>query len=383
MKKIIFILSAIVLLASCGSNDPETIKKQIIAKKEQISRIQKSINKLEAKYKELADESAEKFLIPVTVKEIKAETFKSYINVSGNIEAVEDALISPEMGGRVKKIHIGEGEMVSKGQLLVTLNTDATESQLEGAKDGYELAKEMYEKQKSLWEQKIGSEVQYLQAKTNYETAEAQYKALKAQLDMALIKAPFSGVVDNINVKEGELGSPGYPILHVVNLTKLKIVADVSETYLPRIKKGQEIEISIPTYPDMVIHAPIYRTSNIINPANRTFEVEVRLRNKDNKIKPNMVAILKINDLAVPDAIIVPSNIIKKDIQKTEAGDFKEFLFIAEETDSVALAKKVYVVTGNVYNNNAVVTSGLNFGQKVIVEGFNTVSSGTEVKILN
>jgi len=133
----------------------------------------------------------------------------------------------------------------------------------------------------------------------------------------------------------------------------------------------------------MKMNVPIYRTGNVINPANRTFTVEVRLDNTNNKLKPNMFVSLKINDLTIDSAMIVPSNIIKKDIIKTAAGNFKEFLFIAAEKDNKATAKKVYVVTGQTYNNESVIKSGLTPGQKVIVEGYNTVSAGTEVKISN
>jgi RND family efflux transporter MFP subunit len=250
-------------------------------------------------------------------------------------------------------------------------------------KTAHELAKEIYEKQEALWDQNIGSEVQYLEAKNAYESTKSQLNALQAQVEMSLIRAPFDGLVDNISVKEGELGVPGYPIIQVVDLSKLKLIADVSETYLPYIKKGQQISVFIPTYPDLDIKVPIHRTSNIINPANRTFEVEVRLNNRNNKIKPNMVATIKINDITIEDVIIIPSNVIKKDIVKTEKGDFKEFIFIVLETDSTITAEKIYVETSHVYNNDAVVSSGLKVGQRVIVEGYNTVSSGTEIKVLN
>jgi RND family efflux transporter MFP subunit len=273
--------------------------------------------------------------------------------------------------------------MVKKGQLLVSLNTDVTESSIQEVKTGLELAKKLYNKQKSLWEQKIGSEMQFLEAKNAYEQAEARLKTLKAQLEMSKIRAPFNGIVDNISQKEGELGVPGYGILQLVNLSKIKIVAEVSEIYLPNVTKGKLIEVTIPTYPDLKLKVPVRRTGNVINAANRTFEVEVRVTNTSGKLKPNMLAVLKINDLTIDSAIIVPSNIIKKDIIKTEGGEFKEFLFVAEEDSNRMIAKKLYVKTSEKYNNESVIISGLELNQQVIVEGYNTVSTGTEVKILN
>jgi membrane fusion protein (multidrug efflux system) len=379
--KINLIVGLLILLVSCNSNDPETIRKKIIAKKEQIGRINKSIKKLEDKLH--SDSLNTSFQIPVEIKKIKYEPFRHYIEAQGNIEAVEDAFISPEMGGQIKNIHVLEGQKVSKGQLLVSLNTDVTESTIQEVKTGLELAKKLYDKQKSLWEQKIGSEMQYLEAKNAYEQAEARLKTLEAQLEMSKIRAPFNGIVDKISRKEGELGVPGYGILQLVNLSKMKILAEVSEIYLPNLAKGKIIEVTIPTYPDMNLKVPVYRTGNVVNAANRTFEVEVRVGNPGNKLKPNMLAVLKINDLTIDSAIIVPSNIVKKDIIKTEDGDFKEFLFVAEEDSSRMIARKLYVKTGETYNNKSVIVNGLELSQNVIVEGYNTVSTGTEVKILN
>ncbi len=377
------IIAAVILSVSCGSNNPESIRKAIINKKEQISRINQSINKLEAKlYKDTTGMDPQ-FSIPVKIKKVKYEPFRHYIEVQGNIEAVEEAYISPEMGGQIKKIHVKEGQRVNKGQLLVSLNTDVTESSIQEVKTSLELTKKLYDKQKSLWGQNIGSEMQYLEAKNAYEQTEGRLKTLEAQLKMSNIRAPFNGIIDDIFQKEGELGAPGFQILQMVNLSKLKIAAEVSEIYMPSITKGKMIEVSIPTYPEMKLSVPVYRTGNVINPANRTFKIEVQLNNRGEKLKPNMFAVLKINDLTIDSAIIVPSNIVKKDILKTGAGSFKEFLFTAEEKDNKIIAKKVYVETGETYNNESVIKDGLNPGQEIIVEGYNTVSTGTEVKVLN
>ena len=373
------IFGLVILLAACNTNNPESIRKKIIAKKEQITRINKSIKKLEDKLN--IDSSNTSFLLPVNIKKVKYEQFRHYIEAQGNIEAVEDASISPEMGGQIKKIYVREGEWVRKGQLLVSLNTDVTESTIQEVKTGLELAKKLYAKQESLWEQKIGSEMQFLEAKNAYEQAEARLKTLEAQLEMSKIRAPFNGIIDNISQKEGELGVPGYGILHLVNLSQMKILAEISETYLPNVTKGKLIEITIPTYPDVKLKVPVYRTGNVVNPANRTFEIEVRIGNPDKRLKPNMIAVLKINDLTIDSAIIVPSNIIKKDIIKTDEGEFKEFLFVAEEVDGRTIAKKLYVKTGETYNNKSVIAEGLELNRQVIVEGYNTVSTGTEVRV--
>jgi multidrug efflux pump subunit AcrA (membrane-fusion protein) len=145
---------------------------------------------------------------------------------------------------------------------------------------------------------------------------------------------------------------------------------------LPLINKGDTVNISFTTYPDLKLREPIYRTSNIINPANRTFEIEIRSKNIDNKLKPNMIATIRINDYTKDSALIVPSIIIKKDFEK-------QFIFLAEKNDTTTIARKIFVETGRSYKDKTIITKGIKIGDKVIVKGYNIVSNGSEISISN
>ncbi len=312
---------------------------------------------------------------PVEVKPMKGELFNHFIELKANVVPVNYAMISPEMPGQIKEILVSEGQKVAKGTLLIRQNATTLEAQVSATKAQLNLAELTYNKQKELWlEKQVGSEIQYLQAKTQFESLQEQLKSQQAQLDMTSIKAPFSGIVDKIIIKEGELASPGMPILEMVSLDRLKFIGNLSETYLPVINKGDSVDISFPSYPDIHLQEPIYRTGNIINVANRTFEVEVRAKNIDDKLKPNMISTIKINDYQLADALVVPSIIIKKDFDK-------QFLFIVEDADSLQLAKKVFVETGRSFKDQTVVTKGLKANDRVIVKGYNMVSNGSHVSV--
>ena len=314
---------------------------------------------------------------PVEVLDIQPQTFNHYFDVKANVEAVEFAIISPETPGQIRKIFVNEGQKVNKGDLLLKQNSAVVDGQIQGVKAQLNLAEITYNKQKELWlDKKVGSEIQYLQAKTQYESLQEQLKTLQAQFAMSEITAPFTGIVDKINLKEGELANPGMQVLELVNLNKLKFVGDVSEIYLPVINKGDSADITFSTYPNLNLREPIYRTGNIINPANRTFEIEVRANNIKNILKPNMIASIEINDYVKDSALVVPSIIIKKDFEK-------QFLFIAEKNDSTTIAKKVYVETGRSYKDQTIISKGVNIGDKIIVKGYNIVSNGSEVSINN
>ncbi len=369
MKKIIISIILTGFMIACSSSKKDEIKSKINANRQTIKDLKKENLQLEKQLKDIAGDSV-KFKLPVVVQSVNKQLFKHYIQANGLLEAVQSANISPEVPAQIKKIHVEEGQRVSKGQLLVSLNSSTLSNAIREIEANLELAKDVYTKQKSLWDQNIGSEIEYLQAKTNKDALESALKTQKAQLELYNIKAPFNGIVDNVISKEGELSAPGAIILQLVNLKRMKINAEVSEAFIPSVSKGDTVELTFSTYPDLVVKAPVSRTGNIIHPQNRTFNVQVVLNNIDEVLKPNMMASIKINDYKVDNALVVPSAIIKNDITG-------RFLFIEKYNE----AKKVYVESGRSYQDETVILKGLNEGDKVIVEGYNTVSNGSLVEL--
>jgi RND family efflux transporter MFP subunit len=312
----------------------------------------------------------------VRVKPMAFERFEHYFQANGTVEAVQDAFISPEINGRIKKIHVNEGQRVKKDQLLVSLNSEIIESTIAEVKSGLELAATVYEKRKGLWDKKIGSEVLYLQSKTDKETLENKLNTLQAQLRMTRIKAPFSGIVDDISQKEGELAAPGLRIIHLVNLDKIYVNAEVSESYLPKVNTGDIVQVSFPTYPELTTNATIYRTGNVVKMENRTFVVQVLMDNPAEKLKPNILAIIKMKDFMAEAALVVPSIIIKNDLTGA-------YVYVLEKDDknTKTVAQKIYVKTGMSEGSNTMVTEGLKPGQQVIVDGYNLVTNGMTVEV--
>ncbi len=374
MKKIITFTLAAFIFGCTSTETPEAIRQQISQLKDQQLAINHTIKELENKLKTLETEDVSNGNIPVLVKELKPELFAHFFLANGVVELAEEALISPETNGQIKTIHVVKGQSVRKGDLLIGLNSSIIENSIDEVKLALELVTKIYDKQKELWDQKIGSELQYLEAKNNKESLEKKLVTLRSQLDMSYIKAPFAGIVDDIFLKEGELASPGQAILHLVNLEKLKVIADVSENMLSKIKKGDQATISFPTY-DMEFTAPITRISNTIDSKTRTVQIEMQINNVNGLIKPNQMATLKIKDFESTSALVVPSMVVKQDSRGT-------FLFVVEKnTDGKNAASKLYVETGLSFNDQTMVLKGLSENQKVIVSGYNRVGNGSLVEI--
>jgi RND family efflux transporter MFP subunit len=363
---------AVLLLVSCGMSKDQMIRKQIESKKSKISQLQEQITALE---KQLTDPTDDTKGIAVEVKKIATEEFRHYITVFGDVEADQYAKVSPEMNGQIRTIHVKEGQRVRKGELLVSLNTDATQSGIDEATTGLELARTTYEKQKALWDQGIGSEIQYLQAKAQKESIESRLNMLEAQLRMSEIRAPFDGIVDKIYMKEGEIAGPMIPVLEFVNLSRITIKADVSEVYIGEIHAGDKVEVLFPSLQDTRLQTVITRTTKVINPTNRTFQIELNIANPGEKIRPNMISSIQINDFTSKDAFVVPSVVVKRDI----TGDY---LYVARlDKENKLTAAKKYIKRGISYEGNTMVDEGLEAGDKVVVAGYNLISTGTNLTV--
>lgn len=375
MKKVLF-LAAIIILAACG-NSPQTdeeIKKEIAKYKKEVLDLNTKIAELEKKL--TLDSMGGNYAIPVNISQIGFKPFNHYIEVSGTVEAVNMAYISPEISGQINKIFIVEGQVVTEGDKLLKLNSSITESSIEEVKTSLQLAKTVYERQKYLWDKKIGSEIEFLTAKNNMESLESRMKTLQAQYDMALIQSPINGIVDDIFMKEGELALPGMQIMQIVNLSDLYINADVSEAYITDVKKGDKVLLEFPSFPELSMEVPVARTGNVIKEANRTFNLQLEIKNKNGLIKPNSLSTIKINDFSSDTALVVPSLIIKQDLKGS-------YVYVAEQQSSSFKAVKKYIKTGMSYGEETMVTHGLKTGDRVIVSGYNQVSDGSYVEIKN
>jgi RND family efflux transporter MFP subunit len=374
MKQIISLV-VILFVVACGNSEktPEAIKNQIKTYKEEISNLE---NKIAALEEELAEngEADEASKVLIKTKTISKEPFAHYVEVSASLEAVNSAFISPEISGQVQTIHVSEGQFVRKGQLLVSLDADIINASIKELETSYELAKTVFAKQEELWNQKIGSEIQYLEAKNNKESLESKLESLKLQRSKSRITAPISGIIDKINIKKGELAVPGAQIIQLVNIGTFYVNADVSEKYIPVVKRGNPVTIGFPTFPDWEIETSVYRTSNIINQSNRTFQLQARVNNKGEKLKPNMLATVTFQDFAIDSAMVVPSILVKEDFK----GNYIYLLGIQE---GKSIAQKRYVKTSYSNDTGTMITNGINVGDKVIVEGYNFVQDGIEVDV--
>lgn len=375
MKKyLLLIILSILFVFSCknSSDSQEKIRKQIAMYEKQIEVLSKKIEELNSKL----NDSIALTGVLVEVDTIKKQNFESYIELVANIEAENFAYISPLINGQVIKIYVQEGQFVKKGTLLAKINDEVLQRNLAQLQTNLLLADTLYRKQKALYEQNVISEVQYLQAKNQKEALEKNIDVIKTQIQQTNIVAPFDGIVDKIDIREGEMPTMGKPIMQIVNLNKMIAKANVSEKYLPYVNIGDKVVLKFSTYEDLTITTTIAQKGNIIDPSTRTFWIKAIFQNPQQKVKPNMIANMRLKSYEAKDVIYVPTNILAKDFRGW-------YVYVVTEVASKLFAKKIYVEPGYSDAYFSIIKKGLKPNDVVVIKGYNNLSDNQLVVIKN
>jgi RND family efflux transporter MFP subunit len=372
-KIIIAILSIItIILTSCGD-------KTVEAKKASLEKLKSEQAALTTKIKALEDEikssgatldSREK-IVNVAVSNVEISKYNHYITVQGRVDGDENATISAKVPGLVLNVLVKPGSVVKAGQVLAEFDGNAIRKQIQPLETNLAFLTDLYNKQKALWDKQIGSEIQYKQAKTNKEALEQNIAAMREQLSMYKITATVNGTIDVVNLKIGQMAMPGMPYFTIVNFNKLKVKADVAETFANKIKEGNVAQVEFPDI-NKSITSKITYSGKGISALNRTFGVEVALPN-DNTYLPNMIAVLKIIDYSKDNAIVIPVNCIQNSQEGTN-------VYVAVTENGKTIAKKHLVKVGSTYNDKAEILSGLAIGEKLITVGYGDLNDGELIK---
>ena len=376
MKKLTFLLSASLMLAACGEqNGLQDLVKIEGELQTEIQKLTDSLESVQGKIQALkneGDSGAAESLPQVRLATVTPAEFRHTVSIQGIISTDNNIMLAAENGGKVLKVHVKEGQNVTKGQRLIDLDGSIIEANLAEIRTRLTLAKETYEKQKRLYERQIGTQMQYLQAENNYKALKNQEATLATQLDKFQLRSPINGVVDAINVNLGEITGPGAPVIRVVNLTDLEVTADVSEKYVGSFKQGDQVSVYFPALKDTLV-AKITALGQVINTNNRTFSMNVGITSKDNRLKPNLLAIIEAADFVVPNGISVPSNLVQ-----TEGYD--KFIMVAVKDGDTWKAEKRAIQTGLSSQGSIFIESGLEAGDQIIVEGHLNVEAGDNVQ---
>ena len=376
MKSIFFIgLLSLGMSCNTAATEPKSLTDLKIKKTALLNQLNEISNELKSVESAISSLDTLKRLMTVTSFKAEEKEFNHYIEVQGVVKADKTIGLRAEMGGTITAILIKQGQRVSKGQILATLESSVIDSSVLQLTTQLNLATTTYERQARLWDQKIGSEIQFLQSKAQKEGLENSLNSLKAQAYKMKIIAPFSGIIDQVFAKTGELISPQTPFLRLVNLDNVYIESEITETYLKAITKGTKALVHFNSI-NTTIEASITQVGNFINPNNRSFKTRIDIKNTNNDLKANLLANIKINDFNA-SGIVIPSKFIQQD------RNGNTFVYVLEAEENSLKVVKTYVKEANSYNNFSYISEGLDSKSNLVGKGARLVENGEIVKLVD
>lgn len=316
----------------------------------------------------------------VTLGKVEMKSFTHEIRVQGNVETDQDITLSAEMGGLITRISVKEGQTVRKGAVIATVDASILSSNVQELNTQLEYAQYMLDKQVELQKRGVGSEFELETAKNQVNSLKASMRSLNTQRGKATIRAPFTGVVDQVFAKKGQMAGAASPIVRLVNNNSVDIVSTISEKHFSNVQVGTPIRVSFPNYSDTVLDLKVSNVGNYIEPTNRTFRVMANIPN-NKTLLPNMLAEVSITDMKVENGMVIPSKSIQKD------QDNNDFIFIARDEKTVKGAKtytvyKINVVIIERFEGNALIelNADLKEGDNVVVDGARGISDKETVR---
>lgn len=311
-----------------------------------------------------------KFVL-VETKSLKYEPYTSYLTVIGTAKSDKISNISADEGGKIKSFLKDKGSFVKKDEVILILDNDVIKANMDAAKAQYDLAEVNFQMQENIYKQNVSSEIQFLQAKYQRDGAKANYELMKARYDRTFIKATFNGYIENKFFEEGEMASPGFPIVTLINTDVVKVTAGISEAYVNDVQVGDNVSIIFKDLKNSEYKGKISFVGKSISTSNRTFSVEVLISNPGNKIKPELNAELNIETGKFEKMIVIPENVIVRT-------DLGYVVYVANSSK----AKMKIVSVQSRKNNRAAISSGLTEGDELIITGYQGLVEGENIKVV-
>jgi RND family efflux transporter MFP subunit len=310
---------------------------------------------------------------PVKVMELAFLDIAVTQNITSTIVAYEETYLSPALSGRIRSVKVDVNDFVQKGQLLVELDR----TQLEQTKLQYHQLKTDLARMDTLLQYGSITQQAFDQMKAQVETTELILRNLE---ENTMLRAPYAGVITGKYYNDGELYSPTpntpagkAALVSMIQVDPVKVMINLSEKYLPLVKEGMTATVSTDVYPDETFHGTVFRIHPTISPATRTFTVEVKVPNRQQKLAPGMFARVSLK-LGMGEALIVPALAVLK-----QSGTNNRYVMLNENN----VARKVEVSIVNRHDDQLEISSPeLQGGEELIYVGHTELESGDPIEVV-
>ena len=369
-----------IIISSCGGGAKD-MKGDVNDKKAKLAKLQGEKAKLETEIQALQQDIAKLDPASVTVAPklvavtaVSLQPFEHFIDLQGRVDADNISYATPRGApGQVKALYIKKGDYVKKGQLLAKLDDAIIQRQLEGLKTQKSYAEDIYQRTKNLWDQGIGTEVQLKTAENNVKSLNDQLNTLTETWQMTNVRSEVDGYVEQLNLRVGETftGFAGaVPQVMIVNSSSLKVITDVPENYIGKVKKGTPVNIRLPDV-NLEYNSNISLINQTIGLNSRSVSTEAKIPYNQN-VHINQVAQVRIKDYVSEKAIVIPLTTLQTD-------DQGKYVYVLVNENGKKIARRKQVVVGDIYGEQIEVKSGLNEGDQLITQGYQSLYEGQGV----
>ena len=349
--------------------------------------------------KSSGEEEAER-VVSIKTFTITPDSIASYLEISGNLEAVNDALVISQVSEKLDRILKPAGKQVKKGEIIAVLeNTIWEESlkqagaSLESIKARHEQVRMDYERYQRLYEEKAVSQQQWEKIRSSWQETEASlaqisaaYQQARVQFENTYIKAPFDGVVGSLFFDIGQMVPVGQPVAKIINTNLMKAKLNIPDMYIRQLMIGQNVIADFPSVPGGSFTGVLQSLDPAIDPLSRTVEIEVTYQNTDDLLKSGMYGRFRIELEKKTGVVVLPENAVISRTSvaiDTTTGELitskKSFVFVVNSET----AREVQVETGIESNGRIEITDGVTPGDRIIVVGQRIVKNGQKVRIVD
>lgn len=308
---------------------------------------------------------------PVTVESMLIEPtrLEATVDAVGTVLADASAALRAEVPGQIVKRHFEEGQRVSPGDPLFSIEATVLEAEVNEAKANVEQSKSAYERAQELARKQLISGTDFDTARANYNVSVARLISAQARLSKTVIRAPIEGFVGLRRINIGDYATVGQELVNVVRLDPLRVEFSVPETLLARVQPGQPIRVTVGAFPGEVFEGEVTAIDPQIEVTGHSMEVRARLPNAELKLRPGLFAKVAVTLSVKPDALLVPEQAI------WPIGQDKTVYIVKD-----GVAKSRIVRLGQRIPGMVEVVSGLSAGEEVVVAGQMKLFDGAAVR---
>lgn len=310
-------------------------------------------------------------IFPVTVAEPSMETVSQDFELNGNFIPDHQLSFVSEVSGRVRALNIENGDNVTAGKTIATLDNEQIRIDLALAKTNLDKAKSDFEKYERMVASGAVNKQQVEEMRMNVNTADAKVKTLQHSLKLTTIVSPISGVVSNVSIEKGSYLAPGTAIADIVDIKSLKMSVKLLDNQVIRVKAGQSVNIVPDLYPNSSIAGKIASVSPQAD-GSKKFDTEIRFTNPaKTPLKSGMTGKVKFVFGGTKEALTIPIRCL--------VGSIKDPKVYVVEGGKAKLTK---IEIGAIDDDKLEIASGLTQGMKVVKTGQLNISNGSKVKII-